>query len=177
MVDLQKEFVQRLWWSSDISEHLPTLYALVVACQAKNVIELGVGGGNSTVAFLAALERTGGKLWSVDIEAKIINDMRKLLGDVYWATVVGDDLNSDVISWLPHGVDIVFIDTTHEFEHTWRELGVYSMLVRRGGYILMHDTVTDVGVKRAVADWLETHKDFSYYNFEHCNGLGVMTKE
>src|SRR5690606_8392354 len=51
---------------SDIREHLPTLHDLAVKLDAETVIELGVRTGVPTVAWLAALQQTGGTLWAVD---------------------------------------------------------------------------------------------------------------
>ena len=51
-----------------MAEHLPFLRDLVEKTNAKQVIEIGVNTGQSTIAFLVGLQATGGKLWSCDVE-------------------------------------------------------------------------------------------------------------
>ena len=41
---------------------------------------------------------------------------------------------------LPPQVDILFIDTSHEYEHTLAELYAYMPRVSNGGVALFHDT-------------------------------------
>ncbi len=180
MLSLQEKFIQRVLAPTDINEHLPTLYALTVSCRAKTVIELGAGAGNSTIAFLAALEYTRGHLWSVDCAPEVFPILVDAFGEVlHWTRCTGDDEDSKVPRWLPTEADVLFIDTTHEYKHTWHELVTYVPYVRSGGYIILHDTISGPGVSRAITEWLrcDCNEGFSYYNFEHCNGLGVMIKE
>lgn len=132
---LVADFEQRLLEWSDIRDHLPTLYAFG---KGNRVIELGVRGGMSTAAFLAAQEVAGGELWSVDIEAPQVPPTWQ---DAGWTFVLGDDLA--VVDQLPDDVDVVFIDTVHTYSHTLAELMTYSDKVRPGGVIVCHDTELD----------------------------------
>lgn len=119
---------------SDIVDHLPRFVEMVDMLDAQVVIELGTRTGVSTIAWLYALERTGGRLFSVDI------DPRPEIGEWdHWTFIQGDDLDPAVVSRLPQA-DIVFIDTSHLYEHTLRELAVYRWLVRSGGLMVCHDT-------------------------------------
>jgi cephalosporin hydroxylase len=119
---------------SDIVGHLPMFVQMVARLEAKHVIELGTRSGVSTVAWLYALEQTGGHLTSIDL------DPRPDIGEwEHWTFIQGDDLDARIVGGLAQA-DIVFIDTSHLFEHTRAELGVYRWLVRRGGLIVCHDT-------------------------------------
>jgi cephalosporin hydroxylase len=133
-VTLAKEYANRLLQPSDIQGHLHRFVDMVDELQARHVIELGTRTGVSTVAWLYALEHTGGRLTSVDL------DPQPDIGDwPHWTFIQGDDLDPRIASSLDQA-DIVFIDTSHLYEHTVAELHVYQHLVRPGGRIVCHDT-------------------------------------
>lgn len=161
---------------SDIFEHLPTFVALCEQLDAKNVIELGVRGGVSTVAWLYGLEQTDGHLHSVDISAppEIESDR--------WTFTRGNDVDPDLVSALPASVDIVFIDTSHTYEQTLQELALYVPKVRSGGVVVLHDTEVEhpdltedynFPVKRAV-ELFTMANGLSWTNEPKCNGLGTI---
>jgi predicted O-methyltransferase YrrM len=162
---------------SDINEHLPTFVNLVHKLQAKNVVELGTRSGVSTIAWLFALEEQGGHLWSVDI------DPQPRIGTYdHWTFIQGDDCSGEVFTQMPAQADIVFIDTSHEYEHTCRELNLYRWLVRKGGVIVLHDTELAypefvVGkpfpVKRAVEEFCRS-EGFDVEWHTNCWGLAII---
>lgn len=166
---------------SDIYQHLPTLVEMVHELHASHVIELGTRTGVSTVAFLHALRATEGRLTSVDI------DERPDIGEhERWEFVQGDDLDPDVVEQLDEA-DIVFIDTSHLYEQTRRELNTYRWLVRPGGLMVLHDTelfrpeTAQVGeppfpVRKAIDEFI-AETGFAFKNFTGCNGLGVIQIE
>jgi cephalosporin hydroxylase len=119
----------------DIYEHLPRFVDAALYTEAQTVIELGVRGGCSTVAWLHAMEQTGGHLWSVDIDPappELVSDR--------WTFTQGDDLDPAVLAVQPQRADLLFIDTSHAFRQTLLELTLYGKRVRPGGLILCHDT-------------------------------------
>jgi predicted O-methyltransferase YrrM len=138
---LAELYRERLHQNSDIVQHLPTLYDTVVEMDAKVVVELGVRGGASTAAFLAAVEQTGGHLWSVDIIYPGVPD--EFTYSDLWTLLVGDDMDPAVTAELPQTVDVLFIDTSHHYDHTLAELRLYTPRVRPGGRVLLHDTELD----------------------------------
>ncbi len=128
-------YAERCGIDSDIVGHLPRLYSEAAKGNAQ-VIELGVRTGNSTSAFLAAVEQHGGHLWSVDIVQPDVP--WEWLDHPSWTLTIGDDIQ--VADQLPDGVDVLFIDTSHFYNATVRELRTYVPKVRYGGVVLMHDT-------------------------------------
>ena len=164
---------------SDIYEHLPVFVDMVKQVNAKKVIELGTRTGVSTIAWLYALEQTGGHLWSVDIDTK------PAIGDYpHWTFIQGDDESDVVLSQLPEKVDILFLDTSHHYEHTLRELRLYKAQVRSGGIIVCHDTELPVPegapptdpvypVKRAIEKFI-SETGFRWVNLPNCWGLGII---
>lgn len=125
----------------DMAPHIATLTRYARDCEM--IVELGVRGGVSTWALLDGLPDTG-RLWSVDIIDCVVPP--RVSGDPRWTFIVGDDLDPDVQSRCPVAVDLVFIDTSHEYEHTVAELA--WALTLRPSKIVMHDYVMDP-VKRA----------------------------
>jgi predicted O-methyltransferase YrrM len=127
------EYRLRCQMGSDIKDHLPRLHEEASTGDV-TVIELGVRSGNSTAAFLAAVEARGGHVYSVDVARPKV----PWFGHQQWAFLLGDDLA--LADELPDAVDVLFIDTSHHYKHTWAELEVYVPKVRPGGVVLMHDT-------------------------------------
>jgi predicted O-methyltransferase YrrM len=164
---------------SDINEHLTFIHDLVIELNAQQVVELGVRSGVSTAAFLAALEETGGRLWSCDIahhNAPVI-----IADHPQWEFHIGDDLQLAAESPL---CDVLFIDTSHAYKQTVDELNAYAGKAR---VVLLHDTTLEqpggVGeqppfpVRQACLDWLEAHPGWDWHEFTHNNGLGVMRRK
>ena len=165
---------------SDIYLHLPRFVEMVDELKAQHVIELGTRTGVSTIAWLHALEGTGGRLTSVDI------DERPPIGDwPHWEFIQGDDTDPEVITRLAPA-DIVFLDTSHLYEHTVVELRLYRWVVKPGGLIVCHDTELPLPegapprplypVKTAVREFCE-QEGFQWCNFSDCWGLGVIRVE
>lgn len=161
---------------SDIVGHLPRFVQIVTERNAQHVIELGTRSGVSTIAWLYGLERTGGRLSSVDIDEQ---------PDIgvwpHWTFHQADDLDPDlVVSLAP--ADVVFIDTSHRYEHTLAELNVYRWLVKPGGLMVLHDTELPFAegatgprfpVRKAVAEFCAA-EGYDWINDPRCWGLGVI---
>ena len=163
---------------SDIYLHLPRFVQLVNEFDAEHVIELGTRTGVSTIAWLYALAKTGGRLTSVDIDA------RPQIGEyAHWTFIQGDDCDPDILASL-EPAEIIFLDTSHHYEHTYRELNMYRWLVKPGGVIVCHDTElrTPEGapagdppfpVKRAIDRFVHDN-GFQWLNIPECWGLGII---
>ena len=164
---------------SDISEHLQYMRDLCVELDAKVVVELGVRGGVSTAAFLDAMEHTGGMVWSCDIAPPQVHDVIAEHGQ--WEFMWGDDL--ELADEAPE-CDVLLIDTSHHYEHTVAELAAYAPKVRR--VILLHDTQLErpagapveprFPVRQAALEFHTGNPGWDWYEFEHNNGLGVLTR-
>lgn len=131
-----KEYGERLVQWSDVQYCMPQMLERAARYPQVAVLELGVRSGNSTSAFLAAAEKNGGHVWSADTQ---LPDVPARWGETgLWTFVQGDDL---LLDWGGHEFDIVFIDTSHHYEHTLGELRKYVPLVKPGGCVLLHDTL------------------------------------
>lgn len=182
MTAIHDIYQQRCSVWSDIVEHLPVLYDTVVNSGAQTVVELGVRTGNSTAALLAAVAETGGHLWSVDIRLMPAAQQHPIetAAGSSWTFLIGDDLTV-AKQFISTDIDVLFIDSSHHYEHTLAELRLYGP---RSTTILLHDTelehpdgapATDppYPVKTAVTEWCaETGR--SWRNLTNCYGLGII---
>lgn len=164
---------------TDIHQHLKTIYNLVVEVGAKTVIECGVNTGESTIALLEGLAATDGKLHSVDIHE--LPETRPML-EKYglterWTFQIMDDIKFGMEWPKDSKADLIFIDTSHTYDHTVKEIAVFEPILRAGGIMVFHDTVSFYnGVQKPINEFRKTHKDYKYKNYSNCNGLGVLRK-
>lgn len=133
-----EEYEERLAQWSDVQYCMPRMRDTALRYPQVTVLELGVRSGNSTSAFLSAAEENGGHVWSMDTEPPGVP--ARWHDSHLWTFIQGDDMAGDVPS-SPFMYDIVFIDTSHHYEHTLAELRKYVPLVKPGGTVLLHDTL------------------------------------
>lgn len=127
------------WYAltSCYKECIDLMYEIPVIIRAKYILELGVGGyGISTTVFLKALEQTGGYLTSVDIDQNLKVENFPNFDRTKWSYINADDCSVKVVG----AFDIVYIDTSHQYMHTKLELYKFVPILRKGGYLFVHDT-------------------------------------
>jgi cephalosporin hydroxylase len=137
-MSLADDYRERAAPWTDIQDCLERLFSTAVSYPQVRVLELGVRFGVSTAAFLAAAEQAGGHVWSVDVVLFPQVPYDRWLASGYWAFRQGDDMQIDTAQ-VPQ-VDVLFIDTSHAYEHTLAELRKFVPLVAPGGTVLLHDT-------------------------------------
>ena len=164
---------------SSMHEHMD--FIRECAGKASRVLELGVNQGTSCVSLLAGL-KPGGEMISVDLQGPL-TPIRFVLewcaGEVRdrnWMFMQADTLAAmrRLRNWSMN-FDLIFIDSSHQYELTLRELAACRAgLLADGGTILMHDTVAfEDDVKRAMMEFVaETGWDWEERT--NCNGLGVI---
>jgi cephalosporin hydroxylase len=139
---LHDALADRLSKWSDIQEYLPFLYEQARSRPGCRVLELGARRGNSTLAFLAGCTESGGHVWSCDIDdvRRFPDGIGPFAASPRWTFVHGSDMDPAVQARLPDQVDVWFLDTSHEYEHTLAELRAYMPRLAPGGVALFHDT-------------------------------------
>jgi predicted O-methyltransferase YrrM len=148
----------------------------VASERADVVVELGARSGYSTIALLAGVEATGGRLYSVDIETPQWPE--EVWSHPQLTFIQGDDLN--VRDQVPGEIDILFIDTSHFYEQTLSELYLYGESAR---VVLMHDIdlahpygappSPEYPVRLAMEEWCAQNGRF-YTEREGSYGMGVV---
>lgn len=175
-----KDVVEHASVWSDIQGHLLRLYDLTIKLpHEKVVVELGVRWGDSTTALLAAVNDSGGHLYSVDLLLPSGGATVYLNTEPSWTFILGDDM-SVVRSWNK-SIDHLFIDTSHRFEHTLSELREWGKWVKVEGIITLHDLCnadgTDSEVIFAIKKFMEENpKKYAFTAFPNSYGLGLLER-
>ena len=165
-------------WASEVavSEFLGTL---AFHLGAARVIEVGCFTG-TTSAHLALGLRTagaGGRLWCVDGDQAFLDVARANLGRLGLADnvefICSHSTDAAVVRKLPAEADLIFLDTSHEYAETARELALFLPLLKRGGYLAMHDSIKFQGVRRWVNE-LAARFEVLTFATEYGNGLSLL---
>jgi predicted O-methyltransferase YrrM len=119
----------------DSDQHLMTLFALVLQTRAKNILELGVRYGDTSLPLAMGASITGGVVEAVDIEPTEW-DCPEILKPHYKFHL------SDAIDYLYNAnkiYDIIYIDDWHTYPHVKTELELIDRLSDENTLILLHD--------------------------------------
>jgi len=139
----KSKFIKR----SAISDYINFFFEIVIKEKPNLIVELGVNMGFSTRAFLAGLHKNKkGKLISVDIEdfgnLNISKKFRKK-----WLFFHENDIDfskkfQNICSRnkIKPKINILFIDTSHEYQHTLKELKVFEKYMSKNSLYIFHDS-------------------------------------
>jgi len=188
--------------SSDINEHLPTLYRYAKECES--ILETGVRGCISSWALAKGLlenEKSEKKLFLNDISpcniSGLLDSTKSLPIKIEYKWI--NNLQLD----LPYSVDMTFIDTWHIYGQLKRELEKFSKVTNK--YIAMHDTTVDAihgesircgwnaqqqsidsgfpveeitcGLQKAIDEFLRDNKEWTLdIRYVNNNGLTILRK-
>ena len=151
------------------------LWELTYELDAQNVLEIGVRAAQSTRTILSALEEKGsGLLTSIDIKDgshRVPEDLAKR-----WKHVIGDSTKKETLEKVS-GVeyDLLLIDGSHTYEDVKKDYEMYSKLVKKGGFILLHDVINkNCGVPQF---WNELSNENKITLPFGVAGLGIIRKE
>jgi predicted O-methyltransferase YrrM len=127
-------------FNTDISSHLPTIFCYSLLQNPKMMVEAGVRGGESTIPLREVLNYIGSQLIGIDIDPASANVYAKISNSRFLCM---DDRNFEQfyttnINHQP--IDLIFIDTSHEYLHTLQELAMFEKLLAENGIILLHDS-------------------------------------
>lgn len=157
--------------------HLLFLFNLTRETGARHVVEIGLGGANSSLPFLMALRETAGSLTSIDVQCLPEAEQRiKNLGEQHrWKFIQAssDDAIHEVRQLAP--IDILMIDGLHSYNQCRRDYFNYAPLVRPGGYILLHDSSAIMGVIEFTNELAA--RRLGGVNLDYCNGLYLFQKQ
>ena len=101
-------------------------------------LELGTDRGQASKIILAACERHGGRLVSVDIR-----DCSTAAVSQYWEFVQSSSVDRPRIlreaPLLGNGIDLVYIDSLHTPDHVYNEISTWFDLLNEGASIFFDD--------------------------------------
>ena len=191
---------------TDIDEHLELMFLEALLLQPKLIVELGVRGGTSTVVFEQVADHCGSTIISGDIE-----DCSKVSTNPRWRFVRDDDVQfakrfpeyCEQLGVAPR-VDLLFIDTSHYYDHTVEEIRQWFPLLATHAKVIFHDTNLRLvgsrkdgcaqlgwdncrGVIRAVEEYLgvtiderkptiEFSRGWLLRHWPNCNGLTILDR-
>jgi len=195
---------------SDISDHLSTIFYFARDANPKLIVELGTRGGESTKALLAASASCNSVMLSIDMDDC---NHSGLPFDEHWNFIKADDIEfgrDGFVEWcnsksIPAKIGVLFIDTSHEYNHTKQELETWLEYLDENGIIILHDTNMGKGIfsrrdgsiglswdnERGVIRALEElmgskydestffcdfNEEYSLLHFPNCNGLSIIKK-
>lgn len=147
---------------------------------SKNILELGSGYGHSTMALALGAKMLKTKVYSVDMDAKgeFIDNLKNSNLLEFVEPIKGDDRLEETISIIKQRMyGIIFLDTSHNKEHTEFELDTYTKFLDESGYFILHDTEQDE-VKNSILSFLEKNKNFvSIMEFDNVSpGLMILRR-
>lgn len=131
--DIVQKIQTEMKIDTDISSHLDTLFIKTIEMSPQKIVELGIRGGESSRIFGYAAKETGAKLIGVDIvPCTYPNGSFVQSDDVAYAAVYKNTYGSDI--------DVLFIDTSHYYEHTVQEINAWFPLLSKSALVIFHDT-------------------------------------
>jgi len=174
---LKEEYQIACSTSSDINQHLPTLYEISKECN--HITEMGVRSGASTRAFLYAdPEKYIAYDLNLDIKVNKLFDYCKSIGKDYYY------LKENVLEIEIEQTDFLFIDTYHCYEQLKQELNLHTEKVNK--YIGFHDTYSfgkvgedgGKGLRFAIEEFLDKNINWKVvHDVDYNNGLMIIERK
>ena len=132
---------------SAINDHICTLFSDLLVHEPSLIVELGTRGGESTGALIAAARHVGARVLSIDVAPRPEMQLPACSQEI-WDFVQANNVEfgkTGFTHWCEsHGlepvVDVLFIDTSHQYEQTRQEIDVWFRFVRDNGMAIFHDT-------------------------------------
>jgi predicted O-methyltransferase YrrM len=158
---------------------MPLLYLLARTFgRSGTIVECGVGRGCSTVALLAGAIEGDTCMWSIDPSpCKSLAMHTGRLGEIsesvlnhYWMFLQVPNRET-AEKFADSSVGLFFLDTSHDYEETKAELAVWLPKIHPQGVMCGHDYLHTnpqyAGVKRAVDEFAQAHKDRFHLRVHH----------
>jgi len=197
---------QRSQRQTDICDHLETLFIECLNLPAKMIVELGVEDGESTFVLENVARLWNARLISVDIaDCKKVSSYRKRLfiqmDDIAFAREFSHFCE---VHNIEPGIDILFIDTSHLYNHTVQEIQSWFPFLSAHSKVIFHDTNmkeifqrkdgstgrgwnNERGVIRAIEEYfnrnfneevnfIEIIDGWFIRHYAHCNGLMILER-
>ena len=168
--------------------HIPFAFWLIKALRPATLVELGTHSGNSYFAFCQAMAAfaPAGRAYAVD--TWVGDQHAGGYGEEVFASVSGFNTEhfrrfstllrttfDDARQYFPEGaVDLLHIDGMHTYDAVRHDFETWQSRLSPRAVVVFHDTNVrerDFGVWRL---WRELSARYPAFEFDHCNGLGVL---
>jgi len=191
---------------TDICDHLETIFYECLGMRSGLIVELGSGDGESTFV----LERVA-KMWQSAMVSVDIEDRDEVGVYARRIFVKRDDVEfaKEFSDWCERRsirpkIDILFVDTSHLYEHTVKEIETWFPFLAPRAKVFFHDTNlkevfirrdgthgqgwdNERGVIRAVeeyfgesfdeaVDFMTIKNGWLIRHTAHCNGLTILDR-
>lgn len=118
------------------------LRQIALSCGAKAIVEIGTSYGFSGLFFASALQKTGGRLHTIDKDPKKYNASREAFDRAGVGALITNYLGDarEILAQMPAPIDLAFIDadkpaTRAYFDLLWPK-------IRAGGAVLTDNATT-----------------------------------
>lgn len=129
------ELLDAFHGGGSFSKHLLTVYSMAIATNAQTILDLGIG--LSTKALRLAASKTGGRVYSCDMDAERYG---YLLGnqDEHWKLALTP--SEKLLREVAAPFDFVLHDCAHDYFQVKMDLELILPKMRTFGLICIHDT-------------------------------------
>jgi predicted O-methyltransferase YrrM len=153
---------------------LSLLFGLISGNGLNKIVQCGhyVGYSSLMLGFLLRTQSAPQSLFSIDIDPDVTAYTNDWIGraglEDHVKLHVGCSANADSVTaaldYLKSKPQLVFIDSSHQYDHTLLEMDVWYEQLTNGGFLVLHDTSlfaasfdasNSGGVLKACAEWCE----------------------
>jgi len=137
------------------------LHLLVKAIRATNVLEVGTSHGFSAIWMGLALEETGGRLTTIEIDPERYNLARRNVGEAGLSqrvTLIRGDAHVEVPK-LERPFDFVFLDADKEGQMDYFKK-LYPKKLIPGGILAVHNAIQQASSMKDYLEMIRKHPDF-----------------
>lgn len=125
------------------------LAKLVRRLRPRKIVELGTDLGRSALFMLTQLPEDG-HLYTVEIGKHVPRDLQRVKNNPQLHVFQGDDLDEGILAMLggSQPIDLLFVDTNHEYDQVRREWMAYRHLLAPNGIAVFDDIHLNAGMSR-----------------------------
>ena len=150
------------------------LHLMVKATRAVHVLEVGTSQGYSAIWMGLALEETGGRLTTIEIDEERYRLARRNVQDAGLAgrvTLIRGDAHRE-ITGLKGPFDFVFLDADKDGQMDYfRKL--HPKKLASGGMIAVHNAISEAGGMKDYLDMIRKHPDYDTGTLSVTAGDGI----
>lgn len=156
------------------NKHLLIIYSLAVGMNAQCILDLGIG--DTTRALRAAMQVTGGKLFSCDMDRKRFSPLLNQMSPA-WELYL--EPSESFLKKMVPPFDFILHDAAHDYWQVKHDLELMIPMMRQFGMICIHDTQhSDIGeqMPQAVRDGCKDHQ-VSWIHLPFSYGMTILRVE